>query len=69
MTIIIMKSDYIKEIIKSRGEDYYNKNHYLLDAEFEYIKSLGDPSNKARTDTFSPSVVSEYQQKPIFRPK
>lgn len=35
------KSDYIKEIIKDRGEDYYNKNKSLLDAEFEYIESLG----------------------------
>lgn len=36
------KGDYIKEIIKDRGEDFYNENKSLLDAEFEYIESLGD---------------------------
>jgi hypothetical protein len=36
------KDDYIKKIIKDRGEDYYNENKSLLDAEFEYIESLGD---------------------------
>lgn len=36
------KDDYIKKIIEDRGKDYYNENKSLLDAQFEYIESLGD---------------------------
>lgn len=36
------KGDYIKNIIAERGEEYYNENKFLLDAEYEYIQSLGD---------------------------
>jgi hypothetical protein len=39
---LMNKSYYIKKIIKERGKDFYNKNKSLLDAEYEYIESLGD---------------------------
>lgn len=41
------REEYDKLLIEEKGQEYLDKNKGLLDAQFEYIDSLGEPSDKA----------------------
>ena len=53
------KSTYIEKIIKTRGKDYYNKNKSLLDAEFEYIESLGSIDDIKKESSGDDLIISD----------
>ena len=47
------REEYNKKLIAEKGQEYLDKNKDLLDAQFDYIESLGD------IDDIDYSLVSE----------
>lgn len=39
------REEFDKKIIADRGQEYFDENKGLLDAQWDYIDSLGDPSD------------------------
>ena len=39
------REEYEKKLVAEKGQDYLDKNKGLLDSQWEYIESLGDPSD------------------------
>lgn len=37
------REEWDKKIMDDRGQDYFNENKGLLDAQWDYIDSLGEP--------------------------
>ncbi len=44
------REDYEKELEKERGKEYLVQNKGLLDAQWEYIESLGQPEDIINPD-------------------
>lgn len=39
------REDYDKKIIAEKGQEYFDKNKGLLDSQWDYIDSLGEPTD------------------------
>jgi len=39
------REEYENKLIAEKGEQYLKENKELLDAQWDYIESLGDPDN------------------------
>jgi hypothetical protein len=39
------RKEFENRIIKEKGQEYLDKNKELLNAQFDYIESLGDPND------------------------
>lgn len=44
------REEWDKKLIADRGQDYFDKNKGLLDAQWDYIDSLGDPTDNKPID-------------------
>lgn len=44
--IDVNKKEYLKRLTKEKGESYVKENKGLLDAQYEYIETLGDPEDE-----------------------
>jgi hypothetical protein len=67
--VVMEKADYINRIIAERGIEYYNQNKTLLDAEYEYIETLGDISsgrNSKITDLKTKMETQEVYLKNLY---
>ena len=40
------REEWDKKLIADRGQDYFDKNKGLLDSQWDYIDSLGEPTNE-----------------------
>ncbi|MFY9154098.1 MAG: hypothetical protein WAO52_18910 [Prolixibacteraceae bacterium] len=40
------REEWDKKLIADRGQEYFDKNKGLLDSQWDYIESLGEPSNE-----------------------
>lgn len=44
------REEFEKKIIAEKGEQYLQKNKELLDAQWDYIESLGNPEDASEKD-------------------
>lgn len=51
-----------KKIIAEKGQKYFDDNKGLLDAQFEYIESLGDPDD-INDVNYDKDLVISYPEK------
>ena len=40
------REEWDKKLIAEKGQEYLDKNKKLLDDQFDYIESLGEPTNE-----------------------
>lgn len=40
------RKEYDKKIIEEKGQKYFDENKGLLDSQWDYIDSLGEPSDE-----------------------
>lgn len=43
------REEYDKKIIEEKGQEYFDENKGLLDSQWDYIDSLGDPVDSKPT--------------------